>query len=85
MTTPPITSTAATVDRLDLALAVATLAVLEVVHAEAQAGPLPRPETGERPVTPWQARRLVKQADQLIQDASRLGDGSTLPTSTICS
>ncbi len=33
MTTRRITPTAATVDRLDLAMAVATLAVLEVVHA----------------------------------------------------
>jgi hypothetical protein len=48
-------------------------------------GVLQRAETGEQPVNPCEARRLVKQADQLIQEASQLAGDSTPPASTVCS
>ena len=42
-------------------------------------------ETGQRPVDPFEARRLVNRADQLIQDASELANDPTPPASAICS
>jgi hypothetical protein len=42
-------------------------------------------ETGERPVVPWEAGRLVDRAHRLIQDASDLAGDTTPPANDVCS
>jgi len=42
-------------------------------------------ETGQAPVSSWEARYLIGRADRLIGDAKFLAEASTPPPFSVCS